>query len=257
MRLFLRRLAFLVAVPVAVLTACAEAPRDPVALLVAPEARAALEVGASLPGLPELVQRATPDGATVPELIEAEALWREAAATGDPELAVLLRDSAYTLAAPALAVRLDSAALTGVQARLDRWITLAGGVVRHAEFHDLSAALIEAGTDLAAARTARARGDSVAAVAATLRASDRLAETTPQAVAFRLSAEDEAAMERARQLAGKVISPDSRLRLERIDRLVRGARQALTAGHYEMAIRRAYYARQLLMAEGLLAGPAR
>ncbi len=257
MHLLLRRLALLAAVPVALLAACADAPRDPVALLVAPEARAALEVGASLPGLPELVRRATPEGTVVPALVEAEALWREAEASGDPALAEVLRDSSYVLAGPALAVGLDSATLGGVQARLERWIALAGGVVRHAEFHDLAEALNEAGTDLAAARAAHARGDSVGAVVATLRASDRLEQTTPQAVASRLSAEDEAAVARAQQLAGKVISADSRLRLERIDRLVRGARQALSAGHYEMAIRRAYYARQLLMAEGLLAGPAR
>lgn len=244
------------AVAAALLTACADAPRDPVALLVAPEARAALEVGASLPGLPELVRRASPDGISAPELGEAEALWREAEGTVDAELAAMLRDSAYALAAPRLAAALDSATLAGVQGRLERWITLASGVIRHAEFHDLAEALTDANAELTTARTAWARGDSAGAIVATLRASDRLAETTPQAVASRLSAQDEAVLARARQLAGKSLSPESHLRLERIDRLVRGARQALSAGHYEMAIRRAYYARQLLMAEGLIAGPA-
>lgn len=241
----------------AALAACGDSPRDPAALLVAPEARAALEVGASLPGLPELVRRSSPDGNPSLELIQAEALWREAAGTGDVELAGILRDSAYALAGRPLAAGLDSATLAGVQGRLERWITLAGGVVRHAEFHDLSDALSDAGAMLNVARAAQVRGDTVTAVVATLRAADRLAETTPQAVAARLSAQDEAALARARLLAGRPGSADSRLRLERIDRLVRGAREALSQGHYEVAIRRGWYARQLLMAEGLMAGPAR
>ncbi len=251
-----RRIALLATLGAA-LAACGDSPRDPAALLVAPEARAALEVGATLPGLPELVRRASPDGSPAIELVQAEALWREAAGTGDAELAGILRDSAYALAGRPLAVTIDSATLAGVQARLDRWITLAGGVVRHAEFGDLSAALTDAGALLAVARAAQARGDTVAAIVATLHASDRLAETTPQAVAARLSAQDEAALERVRLLAGHPGSSDSRVRLERIDRLVRGAREALTSGHYEVAIRRAWYARQMLIAEGLMAGPAR
>ncbi len=232
--------------------ACADAPRDPVALLVAPEARAALEVGSTLPALPELIRRSTV-GAPTGDLARAETLWREAAGVVDPSEAAQLREASYALAAPALASAMDSATLAGTQARLERWIALAGGALRHAEFRDLSAALEDARAFLQAARVAETRGERSEAVAMTLRAADRLAETTPQAVAARLSAEDEAALVTLKQVAGAP-SEESARRQERIERLVRGAREALAAGHYEVAIRRAYYARQLLMAERAVAG---
>ncbi len=247
-----RRFACLLALALLV-PACADAPRDPVALLVAPEARAALEVGSTLPSLPELIRRNTP-GAPTGDLARAETLWREAAGAVDGVQAAELREAAYALAAPALAAAMDSTSLAGTQARLERWIALAGGALRHAEFRDLSTALHEASGDLAAARGAEARGDRVEEVAMTLRAADRLSETTPQAVAARLAAEDEAALGTLRQAGGAPSDEEARRRLERIDRLVRGAREALAAGRYEVAIRRAYYARQLLTAERAVAG---
>lgn len=222
---------------------------------MAPEAKAALEVGSTLPTLPELVRRGSTAGVPTGDLARAETLWREAAALpGDRAQADQLRDQAYALAAAPLAAVLDSAALSGTQARLERWIELAGNVLRRAEFPDLAAALSDAHSYLVSARALAARGQREAAVALTLRASDRLAETTPQAVAARLTAEDEAALASLRQAAKAPSGEDARRSLERADRLVRGAREALTGGRYEMAIRRAYYARQLLASEHALAG---
>lgn len=246
-----RRFALLLALAGA--AACADAPRDPVALLVAPEARAALEVGSTLPALPELARRAG-RGEVSGDLATAETLWRTAAQAGDPAAASSLREQAYALAAEPLAATIDSAALAGAQARLERWITLAGAVLRHSEIRELSSALSDAETLLASARAAEARHDRAAAVVATLRASDRLAETTPPAVAARLSAENEAALSALSHVAGRPVGEEARRRLERIDRLVRGAREALAGGQYETAIRRGYYARQLLVAEGALQG---
>jgi len=73
-------------------------------------------------------------------------------------------------------------------------------------------------------------------------------------VAARLTAEDEVALASLRQLAGQPSAEEAQRSLERTDRLVRGAREALSAGRYEIAIRRAYYARQLLASEHALAG---
>lgn len=249
----LRRLAWTLALS-ALAGACGDAPHDPVALLVAPEARAALEVGSTLPSLPDMLRRSMPPTAVSMDLLQGEALWREAAATADAQAAGALRENAYALVAPALAASMDSATLATTQARLERWIVLAGGALRHADLPDLSAAMDAAEGDLAEARGAEARHDRTAAVVATLRASDRLGETTPQAVAARLTVQDEAALDGLRHVAGRPSGEEARRRLERIDRLVRGAREALAAGRYELAIRRAYYARQLLGAEGALAG---
>ncbi len=225
------------------------------ALLVAPEAKAALEVGSTLPTLPELARRSSAAGVPTGDLARAETLWREAAAlAGDRAQADQLRDQAYALAAAPLAAAMDSTALAGTQARLERWIDLAGNVLRRAEFPDLAAALTDAHSYLVSARALAERGQREAAVALTLRASDRLAETTPQAVAARLTAEDEAALATLRQPSSQPAAEDARRSLERADRLVRGAREALSAGRYEIAIRRAYYARQLLAAEHALAG---
>src|SRR5512142_2879524 len=70
-----RRLAFL---PALLLAACGDAPRDPVAMLVAPEAKAALEVGATLPTVPELVQRVSGSDTLPSDLAHAATLWEEA-----------------------------------------------------------------------------------------------------------------------------------------------------------------------------------
>ncbi|HEX9106442.1 MAG TPA: hypothetical protein VF832_04430, partial [Longimicrobiales bacterium] len=194
------------------------------AMLVAPEAKAALEVGATLPTVPELVQRVRGSDTLPTPLAQASTLWDEASVEGDPAAAAELRESAYALAAPLLAVRMDSAALAGVQGRLERWIRLADAALKQSEFRDLSTAVDSAREQLSAARAAQARHDTVAAVLATLRASDDLTETTPQAVAARLASEDEAALVNLRRLAGRPAAEESRLRLDRIDRLTRGAR---------------------------------
>jgi hypothetical protein len=247
----LRRLTFLL-LGAAWLAACADAPRDPVALLVAPEARAALEVGLSLPGLGALAREASPGGVPTGDLARAEALWRAAGDVGDPVAAAALRDTAYGLAAGPLAAGLDSAALAGVQARLERWIEIADMALRSAQYPELTSALAQARRSLGEARAARLAGDGPGAVLATMRAADELTATTPRAVADRLTTEDEAALVRLRQLAGRPSTDMERVRLERIERLTRGAREALADGQDELSIRRAYYARELLVAEHAL-----
>lgn len=234
--------------------ACADAPRDPVAVLVAPEARAALEVGSTLPTLPDLIRKNTPGGVSTGDLARAEALWRAGEQASGAEAGELRRE-ADSLAAAPLAAAMDSASLAEAQERLESWISLAGGALGRGQFPELTAALGEAGEFLAGARGANARGERTASVALTLLAADRLAETTPRAVADRLTGGDEVSLAALRGLPGVPSDQESRLRLERIERLVRGAREALAGGRYEVAIRRAYYARELLASEhALVAG---
>lgn len=240
----------LAAVPVLLLGAwaCGDAPTSPEALLVTPETQAALEVGESLPRLPDFLAAA---GAPDTGLARAAALWKAADSLADQgEDDEGMRRQAYETAVPGLAARLDTAALHGLERRLERWSSLAESAMRRADLPDIAARLGSGRALLVDARQAEADGDMTAAVQAALLASDRLAATTPRAVAARLTADGEALLSRLEfERAGRPGDAERR-RLERADRLVRGAREALAAGDYQLAIRRAFYARELLRGGG-------
>jgi hypothetical protein len=233
----------------AVFAACSDASHAPTALLVAPETQAALEVGSSLPALPELAAAADRAGlgpAEVDALARARALWSRADSATDPTRARALRAEANRAAAPVLAQSLDSTSLADARQKLQRWSELAGTALKGADLPELARAVADGSALLRRAGDAARAGDRAGAVQATLDASERLSETTPRAVALRLTTADEAALEAAR--GGKAARGDGSAshRLDRVERLVRGARQAVDQGKYDVAIRRAYYARQLL-----------
>ncbi|HET9982078.1 MAG TPA: hypothetical protein VFQ38_00755 [Longimicrobiales bacterium] len=253
-----RRRAASALLALAVFAACSDAPDAPTALLVAPETQAALEVASSLPGLPELAaaaDRADLEPAAADALAGARALWASADSASDPTRARALRGEANRAAAPLLAQSLDSAALAGAQRKLQRWSELAGAALKGADLPELAQAVADGGALLRRARESARAGDRADAVLATLDASERLSETTPRAVALRLTTADELALDATRR--GMAPRPDDAAgrRLERIQRLVRGAREAIEAEKYDVAIRRAYYARQLLGPAGASASP--
>lgn len=230
-------------------TSCEDAPTGPEAALIASEAEAALRVASALPTLPELASTLLDSGRLPAEdagrLAEARALWIEAAEAGEPVVSIRMREEAYALAAPALARVLDRDELAGVHDRLERWIDLARGALAGDAESDI-ARVLAAGADLLArAREAEARGDRLDAVRLTLGAADLLLATTPGAVATRLIAEAEQALEAAR-LAADPEDEERGQAISRAERMLRGARQAVGEGDHARAIRRAYYARQLL-----------
>lgn len=237
------------------LVGCGDALTEPEALLVAARTEAALQLSASLPTLPHLVGRALgPNGSDrrsnaaateTTALSRARALWLEAAGTGDAGAAAALREAAYALAASELAVILDSAAVADMHRLLDRWIRSATTLLGGAHYPQIEAALEQGRTLLKRARAAEVEGDRAAAVAALLEAADRLAETTPEGVALRLIREAEHLY--GKRSTAKEDAPHD-LSLSRAGRLLRGAREALGQRDYILAIRRAYYAGQLLRA---------
>lgn len=229
---------------------CADAPTGPSAVLVTPEAEAALRVASSLPTLPHLTERYLEEAPALDEegrgaLREARALWLEAESAEDPDAARALRAAAYVRAAPALARALDAGELATIHDRLDRWMRLAQGALAEVSTPEIAAALVDGRTLLAEARAAEATGDRTAAVASTLAAADRLLETTPGAVAMRLIRSAEQELER-RRAGGAERDEAHELSLSRAERLLRGAREAWEQEDYARAIRRAYYAGQLL-----------
>ena len=222
---------------------CRDAPTEPAALVVAAETEAALRVAASLPTLPQLVERARSAGkleAGEPEAVaEAYALWAQADSTANPRAAVALRRRSYALAAPVLARSLGPAGLAEVEAGLRQWIELASTALDGVSVPGVADALNTARSLVA--RAGRA-DDPVRVAELLLEAGDRLRETTPTAVARRLIRQVERALttrEGPADRAGEVAR-------RRAERLLRGARQALAEGDPVLAIRRAYYARQLL-----------
>lgn len=229
---------------------CEDDPSGPEAFIVAAETEATLALALDLPTLPSLVARVlearTGDAAV---LAEARALWVEAEAANDPESANALRAAAYDLAAPVLAAGLEPQELTAVLRRLERWSRVAGRVLDGTVFPEVGTALAEGRPLLARARAAAAAGDAAAAVREALAAADHLATTTPGGVALRLIRQVEARFDRLHGAhgEGEAVAPAvDDLAYARAQRLLRGAREALGRGDHVLAIRRAYYARQLL-----------
>lgn len=224
---------------------CGDAPTEPGALLVAPETEAALRIDRALPTLPRLIDATAPDSAAPTPgsegqraLDRAEALWRDAR-VAPAEEAEALRREARRLAARPLADALEPVSLERHREDLAYWTEAASRLLRPEEASEIGRAVAAARNDLERSRTAE---DPAAAVEALLRAADQLADVTPRAVALRLiriaeeaRAEQDSLPERERGVAQR-----------RAARLLDGAYEALTAGDHVRAIRRAYYAGQLL-----------
>lgn len=226
------------------LPACEDGSTDPSALLVAKETEAALQVALDLPTLPALVGRVLDREQPAPAevgsaLQQARALWLEAEGASAAD-ARRLRESAYTLAVPALTAALSEDQLLAVQDSLRQWIRIASSVSGIGALAGIAGALDEARVLLDNAARAEPT-DHAAAVAGTLRAADRLLETTPRAVAQRLIAEAE-----TRLAARGTTGTEDGVQVDRADRLVRGAKEAFRDREYLLAIRRAFYAGQLL-----------
>src|SRR5690606_38164134 len=153
---------------------CRDAPIEPAALVLAAATEAALRVAASLPALPQLVERARSAGSLQPgeaeAVAEAYALWVQADSTANPRAVAALRRRSYALAAPVLARSLGSAGLTEVEEGLRQWIELASTALDGVSVPGVADALNTARALLA--RAARA-DDPVRAAELLLEAGDR------------------------------------------------------------------------------------
>lgn len=273
------RTLFLAAATTATLAACGDSPTGPAAALVTLDAEAALRIALELPTLPRLVDELATHApeADSPEwdaLHTARALWLDAVeleAAGDPA-ADSVRAVAFTLAAPALARTLEPRRIRQLDRMLDRWIGEAEIALGHAGSADI-AKLVGVGDRMDDARRLRRRAehaieqdDLAGAILALLGAADRLAATTPPAVARRLilrserllaeraepparplgdTADTTSGVDTADTASNDEAARQEALRLERAARLLRGAHEAFESRDYARAIRRAYYAGQL------------
>ncbi len=223
-------------------TACTDAV-GPASVLTTTETAPALNVETSLPTLPALVSAALEAGAAgtaasarePDRLMDALAVWTSAPFAGTGMEAE--RQRARHIAAPDLAAILGAERVDDLTRRLGFWVEV--GSRSLAADGTLGAALSHARTRLVEARLSRNAGDLAGALEATMAAADALHVATPQGVAERL-------VGRARVLLGQRRDEVDDASVRRADRLLRNAEEALADGDYPLAIRRAFYAGQLL-----------
>jgi hypothetical protein len=220
-------------------SACMDAGGHPLAVALAPETLGAVLFSEELSTVPRLF---SDYGLALEGAAESEAWW-DSWALGDLEGAHL-RSQIYSSAAQRL---FPVMGLAGTQDVLDRnTLSLAavGAVGAIVDSEGISHALGRARGFHSDAWRALGRGEGEDALRLALRTTDALWEVSPQQVAVDL-------IGRATDEMGRNPEPASYSEEEliRIRRLMYGASEALEEGDYPRAIRRAYYACQLLGAD--------
>jgi hypothetical protein len=217
-------------------SACMDDAQGPLAIAVAAETYGALFFGEDLPTVPRLL---ADHGLDREGAVEYEA-WTNSWSMDDSAGAVL-RETAYAASAERLLPVLGT---DGVQDVLERAGTSIGAVesVASMGLPDLITEVQSRARTLhGQGRTALASGRPRQALVYAFRASDVLWEVNPVQVAQDLIGE-------AREAWGRNQGSDSYSEEEqvRIRRLMYGASESFDEGDYPRAIRRAYYACQLL-----------
>ncbi|MGD2067248.1 MAG: hypothetical protein PVI57_01085 [Gemmatimonadota bacterium] len=217
-------------------SACHDAESDPTALLVTEESRPALLVDVDLPSLPDLIGRT----GTLNRLSGAIDLWIGSWDEG-ADGSQALREEAYVRASGPLAEALGPAAVRDAHLRLGAALDATASLPAGEASPEMAARISEAERYRAVAAKALDDGRHADALVATLRGSDALRAVGPEGVARTLVARADRRLTVARR------SDDAdRTWLERGDRLLRGARLALEDRQWSTALRRAYYACQVL-----------
>lgn len=218
--------------------ACADASSDPLAVLVTPETAASLEVPVELLNLVDLARQAGLEQELAPDLAAWEASWIEGAR--DTQVRDRqVRDKQVRDLAPRIAQALGAG---GTSAALAPLLQVRNDLALIADLPgDLVPQVEEVHSLMDEARLALAEGRSERALEAGLKASDRLRDLGPTAVARTLIARAD------RALMATIAAPRvDGLSLSRGERLLNGARTALDEGQEELAVQRAFYAVQLL-----------
>jgi hypothetical protein len=208
--------------------------------LVAEEAYAALALGVTFPD-PASWAGAEPLSDDTHRALDGwRASWDLPAAEGRGA-----REALYGGLAAGLTGRVAAEALDRELALLSEGVMRAQGLNTGGLPPHVADGILRAGVHSLAAREARNAEDLTGALEALVRGGDALREVGPEAVARALQSEVEGRM-------GRLSGSDAYTgqELERLQRLVRGGREALTGGEWGLAIRRAFYAKGLLDGNG-------
>jgi hypothetical protein len=218
---------------------CADSGEDAVASIFAPETYGALSFAVPLPSLPLLARDLGLDATLQPSL----AVWVDSWAL-DPDEGRDVRRDSYERVVPVLSEHMSD---EDVRERIDA-VALGLSLSRGLGSQDLPEgiweALDHAQRHHAGALAYLAAGDRESALSEALMAGDALQEASPEAVATLMVLRGDEALRRAEGV-GSYTDQE----LERADRLLRGARYAITEGDPVKAIRRAFYACRILSVE--------
>jgi hypothetical protein len=214
--------------------ACQDAGGDPTALILTEDTHPAVVLARELPSLPGLAG----DGRIEPQVTGAIDRWIGSWALPKEE-GQAQRAATYAEAAGTLADGLGPGGVGDALARLDLVLDAAGRLPAQDLPEGVAERLAAARAEALVARQALEAGALPDAVTATLHGADLLREVGPEGVARTLIARAEGGL----SWGG---SPANPVDLGRARRLVAGAREAAADGEYALAIKRAYYACQLV-----------
>jgi hypothetical protein len=217
-------------------SACLDAGTNPLNEVVAPDNPASAFLSGDLATVPRLI---SDHGLDLEGVVEVEAWWDSWKL--DEAEGVQLRTQIYPSAAQRL---FPVMGLAGLQDAMDQnalGLEAAGVVGAIVDSETMSDALDRARGFYSEGRSALERGEGEESLMLVLRTADAIWEVSPERVATEL-------IERATDAMGRKSEADSYSKEEliRIRRLLYGASEALEAGDYPGAIRRACYACQLL-----------
>lgn len=218
------------------LSACQDMDHNPLALAVAPETYGAVLFSEELVTVPHLLSE---EGLEAEGSAETEAWWESWRVGGDE--GARLRALVYSSATRRLFPVLGEAGVSELLARHGEGLAAAEQIRPFLASEAVRSSLRRAASLHAEARASLGNGEAEVALGLVLRSADALWEVTPLQVASEL-------VERAGGALGRIPEPVpySQQELTRIRRLLNGAKEALGQGDYPLAIRRAYYACQLL-----------
>ena len=218
--------------------ACKDAGGDPLAVIITQGTRSALEVEARLPSPPRLAKDAHAEKSLEAALERWTASWEVAPEAGRSE-----RTDAYEELALPLSEAMGRDGLAESLQTVDDAVAAATALGPQTLVCVIGANVQEAKAEHAAGVAALDGGHEAEALTHALHAADLLREVGPEGVTRMLVARAE------RELALRAESRESKELPEdeaRSQRLLRGARIALDAGDYALAIERAFYSCQLL-----------
>ncbi|HSU13612.1 hypothetical protein [Longimicrobium sp.] len=235
-----RRSAALIAVSAALCAgaaACGDAPTLPTSFAQQAGGRTwvAVTPPAGMPGVRTWMAYAPREAATRVRSLEQQAA--RARRAGMLETALEMDGQAARLAATSVSADPPAPRVYGAVSAVREWETRAGERLRAGRYPDLERALAAVAAARAEAEAALARGETRAAVLRLADAAGAAREFAPEAVALRLIAD-------AERRAGADPEPGPEMRRARL--LLRLSREALATGDQTRAMKRAWYALQIV-----------
>jgi hypothetical protein len=217
-------------------SACEDMANDPLAMAVAPETHGAVLLSEGLPTLSDLLAQ---HGLAGPAQSYLDTWWRswDLGPVDGPKV----RATLYSPVSSALYPYLLEEGVAALLAENEKALKVAQAVELMLVAEVVDAAMKNAWLYHNQAVEALGRGMGEVSLSLALRSADAVREVSPEQVARALLRQADDALRRNRDVV-----PYSDEELIRIRRLTSGAAEALESGDYPRAIRRAYYACQLL-----------